>query len=115
MKALLITTLSLLIALSMPSADIIGIWKVEDQDAQIEIKEVKGEIVGQIVKSEKEKAIGKTILRNIEKKKGFYTAELYSFKQERWFDAEITPKKEQLEIEVSAGWASKTVYWNKVK
>ena len=91
-----------------------GIWNTGNENTKIEIKEVDGKLVGQILSSANEKAkIGATLSRNIQAQKGEWTGELFAAKRGKWVDAALARAGDVLNITVSSGWMSKTIAWKK--
>jgi uncharacterized protein (DUF2147 family) len=115
MKALIIYFLVMIFSIPAPESDIVGIWNVPDEEIEVEIKKDGDSYKGVIVKAEKEKAIGKEILRDLKEKDEKWTGKFYAIRKDRLLDVVITPNGEELDLEISTGWKTKTMKWTRVK
>jgi uncharacterized protein (DUF2147 family) len=115
MNSLFIFSLILILGSSSQKQEITGTWSVPEDNTEVEISRSGDTYHGVIVKSDKEKAIGKEILRDLKEKDGKYIGKLYAIKKDRLVDVVITPNGDQLDLKVSAGIASKIIHWTKVK
>lgn len=115
MKTAFILMLSLLIgAPSLSTHELTGVWEIPEEKVHVEIKQDGDSYNGVIIRSKVEAAIGKVILRDLTKDKGVYKGQLFAAKHNRMVDVIITPKGDQLELKVSAGIRSRTMYWVRV-
>ena len=95
--------------------DISGVWLAES-NTQIEIVAKNGIGSGKILSSDNEKAnVGSMILKDL-KKDGdeSWEGQIYSAKKEAWYDVEIEREGDELQLEVSVGFFSKSLTWKKV-
>ena len=91
-----------------------GVWNSGRDNTDIEILEENGEWVGKIKSSDNEKAIlGKVILKDLEKQGDKWVGQLFVIRQKKWVDVTITPKENNLDLIVSAGFRKKEVQWLK--
>ena len=55
------------------------------------------------------------MLKDLKQKDQTWEAKIYAAKRQKWYDAVITPPKgNELEIEISVGFLSKTIEWRKI-
>jgi uncharacterized protein (DUF2147 family) len=113
MKALIIYFLVIICYVPGQESDIVGIWDVPENETQVDIKKEGNIYRGIIIKSQKEEAIGKEILREVKEKDGKWEGKLYAIKKDRLLDAMLTLNGDNLEIEISAGIRGKTVIWTR--
>lgn len=102
-------------ALSMNAQQsIAGIWNTGQDNTQVEISETDGLYSGKIISSDNEEAkIGNQLLKEIKSVGGKWKGKLYSPKKNKWFDAVLEEKGDQLLVSVKAGVMSKTLEWKK--
>lgn len=111
-------TTILLITFSFLSAyannPIEGNWDTKNYGTIVSIKKVDGVLKG-IIKSSGNKNAkeGMQIIRNLKATDDGYEGEIYSVKRDKWMDAEFTRNGDVLEVEVSVGFISKTVEWDR--
>lgn len=110
MKTLLISFVLLFVSIGQDQDDIAGIWKMAENNAEVEIKK-EGDIYnGTVVKSDVEKAIGKVILRDLKKEGDEWKGKFYAAKKDRLVDAILVLTGEDaMEMVVKAGPKTKTV------
>jgi uncharacterized protein (DUF2147 family) len=105
----------ILLLVSAANADIQGIWKLPEENTEVEFKKY-GEIYkGVIVNSDKQKAIGKVLFRDLKEKDGKYIGKFYAIRKDRLVDVEITPQGDVLDIEISAGFRSKNMKCTRIR
>lgn len=113
MKILL---LGIVIAIFLPSNEIIGTWNTNKENTKIEIYEENGEYFGRIISSNNINAKkGTLILRNLKYKNGKWKGKLYSLKFDKLLDAEMSVYQNTLQITIDAGFKRKMVEWEKEK
>jgi uncharacterized protein (DUF2147 family) len=115
MKNLILTVILALFSITLFSqSDISGTWNTGDQNTLVKIEKVNDVYVGKIVSSDNSKAkIGAKLIKDVKLKNNKFKGEMYAPKKGEWYDAEFTKKGSILEIEISAGFMSKTVEWTK--
>ena len=110
MKMLLISIVLLFVSLGQDQDDITGVWKMAENNAEVEIKKEGDVYNGTVVKSDVEKAIGKVVLRDFKKDGDEWKGKFYAVKRDRMVDATLKPTGEDaMEMVVSAGPRTKTV------
>ena len=115
MKHLFLIFLSLYSLNTFAQSEITATWDAGDDNTLIEIIESESELVGKIKSSDNPKAqIGSIMLKDFKQKGDSWTAQLYSAKRKKWYDVEIQPKNELLELKISIGFMSKTLEWKKI-
>jgi uncharacterized protein (DUF2147 family) len=115
MKAVIIYFLMIIFSVPASESDIVGIWKIPEENIEVEIKKNGDSYNGVIVKAEKAAAIGKEILRDLKEKDGKYTGKIYAIRKDRLLDVVITPNGDELNLEIDAGWRTKTIKWTRVE
>ena len=91
-----------------------GIWNMGKDNTKIEITEENGVSEGKIVSSDNAKAkIGNQLLKDVKSVGGEWKGKLYSPKKNKWFNAVLEEKGNQLLVTVKAGFMSKTLEWKK--
>ena len=115
MKNIILLVLTLSSFSIFGQSNLIGNWDTGDDNTIIEISESAGEATGKIKASDNPKAtIGKVMLKDLKQKDQTWEAKIYAAKRQKWYDAVITPKGNELEIEISVGFLSKTIKWRKI-
>lgn len=96
--------------------NLVGIWDTGENNTKIEIAAPDGVITGKIKSSDNPKAaVGKVILKDLKKEDTHWKGKIYAAKKKKWYDAVLSEKKEQLEINISVGFLSKTLTWKKLQ
>ena len=96
-------------------SNLTGTWDTGEDNTIIEITEIEDKPTGKIKSSDNPKAkIGNVILKEVNKNGRIWKGKIYAAKRQEWYDAEITQKGDVLEIEISVGFFSKTLEWNKI-
>ena len=115
MNSLIYTVFISLLTLSLSSQEMTaGIWLTGEENTKIETYQKDGTWYGKIVSSDNLKAkIGRDILIGFKKEKEHWVGKLYASKRDKILDAIINPKKEELNIIVSAGFFKKKLTWPK--
>jgi uncharacterized protein (DUF2147 family) len=112
---LLITLLTSPVSLSAQES-FIGHWNTGQENTIIEIKEVDSKIEGRIFSSDNSKAsTGNFILKYIYRDEDQVKGKLYSPKRGRWFDASFSPKSNDIEFTITAGWVERKANWKKLQ
>ncbi len=116
MKMLLISFVLLFITLDQDQNDISGVWKMAENNAEVEIKK-EGDIYnGTVVKSDVEKAIGKVVLQDFKREGDEWKGKFYAAKRDRLVDATLkSTGGDAMEMVVTAGRRSKTVPMTRVE
>ncbi|MEO1255358.1 MAG: DUF2147 domain-containing protein [Bacteroidota bacterium] len=110
MKTLLISFALLFISVDQDQDDITGVWKMAENNAEVEIKKEGDVYNGTVVKSDVEKAIGKVVLRDFKKDGDEWKGKFYAVKRDRMVDATLKSAGENaMEMVVSVGRRTKTV------
>ncbi|MEO0898090.1 MAG: hypothetical protein AAFY71_16895 [Bacteroidota bacterium] len=114
MKYLFICCLLLSTLGSYAQQSIANVWNTGENNTKVEISEVDGVYEGKIISSDnKEVNVGKTLLKEIKSVDGEWKGKLYAPKRKEWLDATLKEENQQLIIQVSKGWVSKTIKWSK--
>ena len=93
---------------------IAGIWLTGQENTKIETYQKEGLWYGKIISSDNPKAkIGVDILRGFKQVKGEWKGKLYAIKRGKEIDAVIKPATDNLEINVTAGFFTKTLEWKR--
>ena len=96
-------------------SSITGIWNTEDDNTDIEIYQDNDVLMGKVHSSDNEKVkLGSLILKDIKESDEVYKGKIYATKRKEWYDVEITPKGDKLDLKIDAGLVSKSLTWNKV-
>lgn len=96
-------------------SNLIGTYDTGEDNTKIVISESDGTITGKIKSSDNPKAIiGKVMLKDLRKSGNSWEGKIYAAKRQEWYDAVITSKGNVLEIEISVGFFSKTLEWNRI-
>lgn len=99
------------------SASIEGLWLAENKSTQIEISQTEsgqwqGVVTSAPLKPELE---GKQLLSAIVEVPDGYEGKVYAIRKAKHYDAEIKPVDNTLQIEVTAGFFSKTMIWTRIE
>ncbi len=91
-----------------------AIWLTGEENTKIETYQKDGMWYGKIISSDNRKAkIGKDILHEFKLVDGEWTGKLFAAKRNKMMDAIIVPKKDVLDITVSAGFFKKQISWQR--
>lgn len=91
---------------------IAGVWNTGNENTKIEITETNGVYNGKIISSDNANAkVGKLLLKDIKSVGGEWKGKLYSPQKDKWYNAVLEEKGEQLLVTVKAGLMSKTIEW----
>jgi len=116
MKTYLIALFFLFIYVDQDQDDIAGIWKMAENNVEVEIKKDGDVYHGTVVKSEVEKAIGKVILRDFKENGDEWKGKFYAAKKDRLVDATLKPTgNDAMEMVVKAGFKTKRVPMNRAE
>ena len=112
---ILIVILSFLYIFQNPSEYvIIGTWNTLENNTKIQIVEEKGILIGRIKSSDNTKVqAGKIILKDLIKKGNSWSGKIFSLKRNEWYDVEIIPQKNNLDLKIQVGFLSKSLTWEK--
>jgi len=114
MKNHLLIIFSLCSFSAFSQSDLRGIWEAGEENTMIEIAEVDGQLLGKLKSTDNKNAeIGRLILKDLEKRGTTWTGQIYAAKRKKWFDVELTPTENILELEIDAGILSKSVEWKR--
>ncbi|SEF57115.1 DUF2147 domain-containing protein [Vibrio hangzhouensis] len=99
------------------SAPIEGLWLAENKSTQIEISQTESGRWQGVVTSSPSKAEleGTQLLSAIVEAPDGYEGKVYAIKKAKHYDAEIKPVDNTLQIEVTAGFFSKTMIWTRIE
>ena len=91
-----------------------GVWNMGKDNTKIEITEESGVYGGKIVSSDNSKAkIGNQLLKDVKLFGEEWKGKMYSPKKNKWYNAVLEEKGNQLLVTVKAGMMSKTLKWEK--
>ena len=97
-----------------PNNDIIGTWNTLEENTKIQIIEEKGLLIGRIKSSDNSKAqIGRLIIKDLIKTKDSWSGKIYAVKRNEWYNVDITPKKNALNLKIHVGFLHKSIVWEK--
>lgn len=100
----------------MAQLPIEGAWNTGKENTIVVLKKIGDNFVGTVFSSDNQKIkIGKTLVRDLQYKKGEWKGELYAPKRDRWVDATFEKKGSDLVIKAGSGMRSKTIVWKEVK
>lgn len=111
MKTTLFTTLLLFFLYPIQEeTKITGIWKLAENNTEVDITEDGGLYQGTVVKSEATKGIGKVILQDFKKEGEVWKGKFYAVKRDRLVDATLEPNgQNKLSLQIKAGRMSRTL------
>jgi uncharacterized protein (DUF2147 family) len=94
-----------------------GKWLAKNKSTQIEISQTEsGHWQGVVTSApSKPELEGKQLLSAIVEAPGGYEGKVYAIKKAKHYDAEIKPVDNTLQIEVTAGFFSKTMIWTRIE
>ncbi|UTW63605.1 DUF2147 domain-containing protein [bacterium SCSIO 12741] len=116
MRSILIISLMLFSFVASAQSSIQGLWATGDNNTVIEITQVQSHCEGKIKSTDNEDVQkGTLILKDLEKSGDTWEGKIYAPKRESWYDVEITPEANQLIVEVSVGFLSRTLEWSRSK
>lgn len=99
---------------SFAQQDLTGKWAVGQENTYVEIEQIKGVYSGKIIASDNPKAkIGRLIVKDVKQTKNKWEGKVYAPKRQEWYDAELTPKENVLEIKIKVGFFSRTMEWQR--
>ena len=112
---ILIVILSFLYTFQNPSEYIIiGTWNTLESNTKIQIVEEKGMLIGRIKSSDNTKVqVGKLILKDLIKTGNSWSGKIFSLKRNEWYDVEIIPQKNNLDLKIQVGFINKSITWEK--
>ena len=112
---ILIVILSFLYTFQNPSEYvIIGTWNTLENNTKIQIVEEKGILIGRIKSSDNTKVqVGKIILKDLTKTGNSWSGKIFSLKRNEWYDVEIIPQKNNLDLKIQVGFVYKSLTWEK--
>lgn len=94
--------------------DISGIWNTGEDETKIEIKRLESEWKGRVLSSNNSDFKPNTVvLRKLTKKGELWRGQIYAPKRNEWYNVEITQKENLLSLEVSLGFLSRTIEWER--
>ncbi|MCL9773801.1 DUF2147 domain-containing protein [Vibrio methylphosphonaticus] len=94
-----------------------GLWLAENKSTHVEISQTEpgrwqGVVTSDPLKPELE---GTQLLSAIVEAPDGYEGKVYAIKKAKHYDAEIKPMDSTLQIEVTAGFFSKTIIWTRIE
>jgi len=93
---------------------IAGVWNTGNENTKIKITETNGIYSGKVISSDNAKAkIGTLLLKDIKSSSGGWKGKLYSPQKDKWYNAVLEEKGEQLLVTIKVGIMSKTLEWEK--
>lgn len=114
MKYLILGLFALLSFGTRAQSTIDGVWNTGDHNTKIEITEQKGLLMGVIKTSDHEKAEpGTIILKDLQKSSAVWKGKVYAIRRGQWYDVEVTPNRDVLELVVRAGIIKKSLKWKR--
>jgi uncharacterized protein (DUF2147 family) len=115
MKASVIYFLVIIFSESALKTDIVGTWKLPEDNTEVEIKKDGEDYKGVVVKSDIETVIGEEIIRDLKEKDGIWKGKFYAVRKDRLVDIMIIPNGDELDVEISARRRTKTMKWTRVE
>lgn len=117
MKTTLFISLLFLFMQPVQETDkIAGVWKLAQNNTEIEMVQEGDSYTGTVVKSDAEKAIGKVILKDFKQEGDVWKGKFYAVKRDRLVDATLKETGDgTLEMEVKAGRRSKKLALTKAE
>ncbi len=111
----LIVFLSFFYTFQNPSENIIiGTWNTLENNTKIHIVEEKGMLIGRIKSSDNTQVqVGKIILKDLIKTGKSWSGKIFSLKRNEWYDVEIFPQKNKLDLKIQIGFIQKSITWEK--
>ena len=111
----LIVVLSFFCIFQNPSEYIIiGTWNTLENNTRIQIIEEKGMLIGRIKSSDNTKVqVGKIILKDLTKTGNSWGGKIFSLKRNEWYDVEIIPQKNKLDLKIQIGFLHRSLTWEK--
>lgn len=111
----LIVVLSFFCIFQNPSEYIIiGTWNTLENNTRIQIIEEKGMLIGRIKSSDNTKVqVGKIILKDLTKTGNSWSGKIFSLKRNEWYDVEIIPQKNKLDLKIQIGFVHRSLTWEK--
>ena len=115
MKALFFILVLNVFSLSLfAQTDFTGTWVTGNRGTIVEIEKSEDSYIGKISYSDdSEIKPGTQIMKDVKEKKGKWAGRMYAPKRDEWYDIEIKPLENKLEITVYKGFFSKTITWTK--
>ena len=114
MKKILATILIIYSSSVFAQSNLVGIWETGEENTNIEISEIEGRLSGILKSTDNKKAeIGRVILKDLEQKGSKWEGQIWAARRQRWFDVLITPTENLLELEIDAGFRTKSVEWKR--
>ena len=93
---------------------LVGTWNMGKDNTKIEITEENGVYGGKIVSSDNDQAkIGSQLLKDIKLVGGAWKGKMFSPKKNKWYNAVLEEKGDQLLVTIKAGMMSKSLNWMK--
>lgn len=93
---------------------IIGTWNTLENNTRIQIIEEKGMLIGRIKSSDNTKVqVGKIILKDLTKTGNSWSGKIFSLKRNEWYDVEIIPQKNNLDLKIQIGFVHRSLTWEK--
>ena len=93
-----------------------GIWNTGVDNTTIEILQEDGEWLGKIKSTDAKKdAVGKVILKDLKSTDEKWSGKLFAAKRKQWFDVEIKPSEDKLNLLVDAGFKKKSIVWSRTE
>lgn len=93
---------------------IIGTWNTLENNTRIQIIEEKGMLIGRIKSSDNTKVqVGKIILKDLTKTGNSWSGKIFSLKRNEWYDVEIIPQKNKLDLKIQIGFVHRSLTWEK--
>jgi uncharacterized protein (DUF2147 family) len=111
----LIVVLSFFCIFQNPSEYIIiGTWNTLENNTRIQIIEEKSMLIGRIKSSDNTKVqVGKIILKDLTKTGNSWSGKIFSLKRNEWYDVEIIPQKNKLDLKIQIGFVHRSLTWEK--
>lgn len=115
MKVITMLGFFLLTSTSLTAQNLIlGQWHTGQEHTIIEVIETEGKIEGRIVESSNAKVpIGKFILKDVYSHAEGVKGKLYSLRKNKWFEATLSPRSNEMQVTIAAGLAKRTVVWKR--
>ena len=115
MKKLILAIILLFSFSTQAQSSLNGLWDTGEDNTTIEVSEKNNQWVGLVKNSDTKEDIGILILKDLKKDGDKSTGKIYAPKRKKWYDVDITAKKNNLNLKVNAGLFSKSLEWKRVQ
>lgn len=111
----IVTSLFILMFAPVQPDQIKGSWNTGEENTVISIDQEGEAWLGRIASSDNSNAdINGVVLKDLNWNGEEWEGQIYAAKRKEWYDVEIVPGSEVLEVEVSVGIFSKSLAWKRM-